>query len=66
MTKEEFIAAYCARSGVAWAELSPYRVALPCACGELMCEGWAMVGNDPMIIKSHNELYGPIHASDPS
>lgn len=43
MTREEFIAGYCARSGVTWEWLSQYRKVLPCECGEDICDGWAML-----------------------
>lgn len=47
MTREEFEAAYAARSGVTVAELhSLGRHAVPCDCGSDMCEGWAMTNLD--------------------
>lgn len=56
MTKEEFILKYCERSSkaavenggspITWEFLSKRRKALPCACGESNCEGWAMVPID--------------------
>lgn len=60
MTKEDFIAGYCERSGVTWNELSQFEVALPCACGEDGCNGWAMVSNNPLSIKAHMDLRAPI------
>lgn len=59
MTKDEFITAYCERSGVSWGELSQHQVALACACGEDGCQGWAMVANDERSIRAHRELYAP-------
>lgn len=59
MDKEEFIMKYCERSGVTWEWLRQYKQALPCACGEDCCEGWAMVSNEPDTIKTHMELYAP-------
>ena len=60
MTLDEFISGYCSRSGITWEWLSQYKVALPCACGEENCEGWAMVSKD--MVDIHNELYGPNQA----
>lgn len=60
MTKEEFVAQYCKRSGVTKEFIGQYKDALPCACGDESCEGWAMVGRDPGSIKVHMELYAPI------
>lgn len=42
LTREQFIALYCARSGVAWDELAELNEAVPCDCGEESCQGWAM------------------------
>lgn len=58
MTKEEFIKQYCELSGVAWGKLSKHEIALPCACENPDCQGWAMVPNNASSIKSHMELYG--------
>lgn len=43
MTREQFAEAYAARSGttVAWLEQHG-RVAMPCDCGSLWCDGWQM------------------------
>lgn len=46
MTKDEFIAAYCARSGVHWDDIKEHREAVPCDCGEDICQGWQMVPRD--------------------
>lgn len=59
MTKEEFIAGYCERSGVKWEEISVMQVALPCDCGDEGCNGWAMVSNNQSSILAHMELYAP-------
>jgi hypothetical protein len=53
ITKAEFIAAYCAASGVSWDDLKEKRVALPCNCDDESCSGWAMVPNDPISTESH-------------
>lgn len=58
MTKDEFIAQYCAASKVTWEWLSKRRVALPCRCGEEGCEGWAMVSIE--LQDEHNRLYGEV------
>ena len=46
MTREEFIAGYCARSGIAWEVLAERRIAVPCECGAEQCLGWCMVPKD--------------------
>lgn len=66
MTKDEFIAFYCQRSGIEWTELSKWRVALRCTCGDNGCHGWAMVHNDADSIRDHNELYAPKGLAEPS
>jgi hypothetical protein len=52
MTRTEFVRAYARRSGASeqWAVLGlieyeggRVRIALPCACDEEGCEGWAML-----------------------
>lgn len=58
ITKDEFITQYCERSRIPWDELSKFFVALPCACGDETCEGWAMVRNAPYDIGVHESLYG--------
>jgi hypothetical protein len=57
ITEEQFIEGYCARSGMSWEELKEGLVVLPCNCGDASCDGWAMVGNHPLNIQAHNELY---------
>lgn len=59
MTKDEFIAVYCARSEMTRDEFVADLVALPCACGYEGCEGWAAVLNEPDIVRNHNRVYGP-------
>jgi hypothetical protein len=58
MTRAEYIAAWATRSGLSfeWADLGfvdcghgRVRVALPCACGDENCEGWAMVPADGVL-----------------
>jgi hypothetical protein len=53
MTRDEFIDGYMRRSGLPVEYRTPdgfvvpgsmRKVALPCACGEDVCEGWAMIG----------------------
>lgn len=52
MTRTEFVKAYAKRSNVsdAYAEFGEIVdgprtiIALPCACGNPACEGWAMMG----------------------
>lgn len=43
ISREQFIEEYCVESGISWDELSQWRVAVPCDCGEDVCKGWAMV-----------------------
>ena len=59
MTEDEFIAAYCKRSGVIWEEIRAFEVVLPCACGDASCCGWAMVSNNPLSVQTHMQLYAP-------
>jgi hypothetical protein len=59
MTKDEFIAGYCERSHVEWQELQRSQVALPCACGDKSCCGWAMVSNNRLSVQTHMQLYAP-------
>lgn len=66
MTRDEFIDGYMTRSGIDpnlrlpdGYDVPGYipRIALPCACGEEQCEGWAMIANTPAEIATHRELY---------
>lgn len=59
LSEEEFIAAYAARSETTAESLKKHFVALPCACGADICEGWAMVPNKPEHIQMHNMRYSP-------
>ena len=65
MTKDEFIDGYVGRTDSA--ERTPngmrienhYRIALPCTCGDKLCDGWAMISDDPMMIADHMQFYAP-------
>ncbi len=55
MTRDEFIDGYMARSKLKPSYRTedgfritdcPRRYALPCACGEEICDGWAMVSEE--------------------
>lgn len=63
MDREQFIAAYCEASesgSVVTREwILANFVALPCACGDESCKGWAMIHNTPEMIALHSELYAP-------
>ena len=66
LDRQEFIIRYLERSKltqfrIAEGYLIPGctgRIALKCNCGEKICEGWAMVSDDPESIELHNRLYG--------
>ncbi len=58
ISKDEFIASYCTKSGFSLDIFAKYFVALPCRCGDDSCHGWAAVSNDPWSIRIHAELYG--------
>jgi hypothetical protein len=72
MTKDEFIDGYIKYNGLsaecrtADGVATPLSrlVALPCACGEPVCEGWAMVADQPHHIAFHNRNYGPRPRTD--
>jgi hypothetical protein len=63
--RTEFIEAYARRSGVPahYALLGildiggKVRIALPCACGQEDCEGWAMLSAESVL--DHLALYAP-------
>lgn len=67
MTRDEFVRAYAERSNVPDAKAYPalgyidfgvcVRIALPCACGDEICEGWSMVGIEQVL--HHLEFYAP-------
>ena len=66
MTKDDFIGGYCERSRLPWAEISNYLTALPCACGDESCDGWAMVSKNEHSISTHMYLYAPDDADGPN
>lgn len=41
--REAFIRRYCKRSGIRWEMIKHRRKAIPCDCGDEICEGWAMI-----------------------
>ena len=52
MTKEQFEAGYAKRSGTTMDYLTSLGLgAVPCDCGEEICEGWGMVN-----LKQHAEM----------
>lgn len=57
MSKEEFIKDYCEKSGITEKDLLKRNVILTCNCGDLSCNGFAVVSKDELIIKAHNDLY---------
>jgi hypothetical protein len=63
VTKEEFIAGYCTRSGITREQFDARQVALPCTCDYENCAGWAAVPNDSDLIRSHMDLYAPDEAT---
>lgn len=47
ITREEFVAGYTKRSGMALEQLAERgRVPMPCDCGEDCCQGWQMAHVD--------------------
>lgn len=64
MTKDQFIAGYCERSKVTPEWLAQHYVAMPCACGDETCAGWAMVHNTPEMVALHLEEYARDHSGD--
>jgi hypothetical protein len=58
LSREAFIAQFFERSNLPESARAKL-VALPCACHEPECCGWAMVENESEAIRRHNELYGP-------
>jgi hypothetical protein len=68
MTRAEFIAGYVERSGLrkeatilgdGFIVAGRKFLALPCACGEDVCQGWAKVSNTAEDIEDHMRLYAP-------
>lgn len=47
-SKDKFIEDYCYRSHTTWDVLKDFMEAIPCDCGDDLCEGWQMV-NRPRI-----------------
>ena len=58
ISKEKFKSDFRRRSGMSRAEYNKHFVTLACACESSICQGWAVVTNEPQYIKSHNRLYG--------
>lgn len=54
-TREEFEAAYAARSGITVEQLRLHRHVVHCDCGKDGCEGWAMV---PLDFTNHRGIDG--------
>jgi len=67
MTRDEFITAYKIPSAVERTttgfKIDGFeRVALPCACGEDICNGWAMVSSE--MIDDHMLFFAPPGSED--
>lgn len=69
MTRDEFIDGYMERSKLRPEMRAPYGYvwpdgkkvyALPCACGDDICEGWAMISGE--YVEDHNKFYAPRRA----
>ena len=68
MTKEEFIAGYVERSRPGTPSIEATKdgcrargnewLALPCHCGEDVCDGWAMIRDDAESIADHLRFHG--------
>lgn len=43
MTRADFIKGYAERSGISVDQFNRYMCALPCDCGEAICQGWQAV-----------------------
>lgn len=67
MTRDQFIEGYLSRSGIPMSAKTDdgFRVggreyvALPCACGDEKCDGWAKVSKNDEDIATHSDLYAP-------
>lgn len=63
MTKKEFTRGYLNRSKInGYKEVRQFfrdYVVLECICDFELCNGWAVVVNQPLNIKGHMELYSP-------
>ncbi len=65
MTRDEFINGYMKRSKIpvscrtadGFKRGGFRRYALPCACGDASCEGWAMISEEGR--EDHERFYGP-------
>lgn len=58
MTKEEFEHGYATRSGVSVARLHQLgRCAVPCDCGDEMCDGWQMLTRDEVGSPEYSSEY---------
>ena len=59
MTKSDFTSGYCTRSKITKDDFYKWMVALPCACGENNCEGWAAIRLDSVMIEDHLTFCAP-------
>lgn len=57
MRKDDFIKLYCKKSNITKDTLLKTQVVLPCKCNINVCKGWAVVSNNKLSIKAHNDLY---------
>jgi hypothetical protein len=57
MTKQEFIQSYCQRSSIAPELILKTNIAIPCNCGDEMCDGWAMVSKDDPAIRLIHKIF---------
>lgn len=57
MKKNDFINMYCEESKITKKQLLKTQVVLPCKCNIDICKGWAVVENNKIAIKIHNDLY---------
>jgi len=59
MDKTTFIKQYCKNSNIEESKLLESHVVLPCNCNNKGCKSWALVSNNKLSIKAHNDLYAP-------
>lgn len=59
MSGEEFEVGYIKRSGITKEKYDKHFITMSCDCDAPNCKGWACVGNSPLLIKAHNDLYAP-------
>lgn len=64
LSKKDFIKGYCEQSKITRELFNAYLVALPCACGDKTCQGWAAVVNKPDSIRWHQEFDAPKENND--